>query len=65
MLTGHLGGTLTHGPNYLKILNYKSDTTLNNIPGNLDSIIVYKNIIQPIFKTNCYQCHNSQKTNEV
>ena len=64
VLTGHLGGTLTHGPNYLKILNYrKSDTTLNNIPGNLDSIIVYKNIIQPIFKTNCYQCHNSQKTN--
>ncbi len=67
LITGHLGGSLTHGSDYLV-------TPLNNIffkdsvattaikpVKNIEEAIVYKDVIQPILETKCYACHNSGK----
>ena len=63
LVTGHLGGTLTHGPDYLSqvFINENNDMT-SQIPSQPDSIIVYQHLIQPIFKAKCYDCHNSKKS---
>ena len=65
-LTGHFGGNLTHGPNYL--VEYgpeflKSDDYIGNL--NLseidpDSLHIYANIIQTILQNKCIACHNSE-----
>src|SRR5680860_409636 len=70
-LTGHQGGVLTHGQEYL--LTYAPDA-IKNIAGieledskrgfhpkNQDSVLIYKHIIQPIFEQKCTSCHNDDK----
>jgi uncharacterized membrane protein len=60
-VTGHLGGTLTHGEGYLT----KSSSTKNNIVlkpiRNVQQALVYADVIQPILQTKCYSCHNASK----
>lgn len=64
-LTGHLGGNLTHGSDYLlkygpKILkdNFEHpDSRLSQI--NPDSLKVFPDIIQPLIQRKCLACHNS------
>jgi uncharacterized membrane protein len=65
-LTGHLGGTLTHGADYL--FTIKSNLTQqpekgksNTPPQYSDNSIVYQDIIQPILKEKCANCHNESK----
>ena len=70
-VSGHLGGSLTHGESYLThyaphfiktIAGTKSqDKKLNlkDIPE--DSITVYPHIIQPILDNKCVSCHNLNK----
>lgn len=64
--TGHLGGNLTHGPDYL--LTYAPDfiksgnakqTTLPH--QDIDSIVVYDQLIHPILAVNCMNCHNGKE----
>ena len=63
-VTGHLGGQITHGTNFLSF----------NIIGNNDSITidakpiihvqeakVYRDIVQPILYRDCYGCHGPNK----
>jgi uncharacterized membrane protein len=62
--TGHLGGSLTHGSDYL--FNIKSNTlteknTNQTPPQYSDKSVVYKDIIQPILKEKCATCHNESK----
>ncbi len=66
--TGHLGGNLTHGSEYL--IEYAPDGVKKlfstaaariEIPQNPDSIVIYEHIIQPILKNKCYSCHNAEK----
>lgn len=63
IVTGHLGGTLTHGEGFLtKGLAIRSDSVQQAAPiANMDEAIVFKDIIQPILKTKCYNCHSAQK----
>lgn len=66
-IEGHLGGTLTHGPDYL--LEYAPSFIKNKLETkeeigktdftNQDSIFVYKDLIEPIFMEKCWACHNS------
>ncbi|GAB5521516.1 MAG: ribonuclease inhibitor [Rhodothermales bacterium] len=69
-LTGHLGGNLTHGEDYLfryapafvqrlAGLDLEPDANLSSDP---DSIIVYTDLIQPILDETCVECHNPNKT---
>ena len=70
-LTGHQGGVLTHGEEYL--LTYAPDA-IKNMAGfeiadskkgiqlkNQDSILIYKDIVQPMFVQKCTSCHNNDK----
>jgi len=66
-VTGHFGGTLTHGPGYLF---EKSPIWVKSLVGmdskadftaiDTDSLIVFRDIIQPIMDQKCSRCHNQK-----
>ena len=57
-LTGHNGGTLTHGKDYLKLPEFNSEVKLVNY----DSIHVFNNVISSILDSKCVKCHNPSKS---
>ena len=63
-ITGHLGGSLTHGANYLtEGLNSQGETgglALKPIP-NIQEAVLYRDVIQPILQSRCYSCHGESK----
>ncbi|RBQ06263.1 c-type cytochrome domain-containing protein [Pedobacter miscanthi] len=63
-VTGHLGGSLTHGSDYLtaplKSGAAKDGSAIPPIP-NVQEAFVYQNAIQPLLKNRCYSCHGSEK----
>ncbi|TAD92304.1 MAG: hypothetical protein EAY75_02960 [Bacteroidetes bacterium] len=64
MVTGHLGGSLTHGEGYLTnaIFGNKQPTPAQNKPiANVQQVLVYADIIQPILQSKCYSCHSANK----
>jgi uncharacterized membrane protein len=66
-ITGHLGGSLTHGSDYLtKPLAdvFGKDSVPNSIIKpipNVQEAYVYSDVIKPIFQTKCYSCHGVNK----
>jgi len=65
-LTGHLGGSITHGEGYL--LSFNSDEETGAHPSfkiqsvnDADSAIYYSDIIEPILRSRCYSCHSASK----
>ncbi len=60
MITGHLGGTLTHGEGYLTQSTKSSSTTIKPVT-DVQKAVVYVDIIQPILQTKCYSCHSAVK----
>jgi uncharacterized membrane protein/mono/diheme cytochrome c family protein len=65
IITGHLGGSLTHGEGYLTsglFRNDKANTNANSKPIiNAQEAILYADIIKPILQSKCYSCHNENK----
>jgi hypothetical protein len=62
MFTGHYGGTLTHGADYLTASFTNNSAGGNKKPiVNIKEAIVYKDIIEPILATKCYSCHGQSK----
>ena len=67
MATGHLGGSLTHGSDYLSkpfFRIFNSDTTENvtiKPLANVQEAFAYQDVVQPILRTKCYSCHNANK----
>jgi uncharacterized membrane protein len=65
ILTGHLGGTLTHGEGYLTKGVAKAEDGIvkgnKSMITNAQEALVYKDIIQPILKDKCYGCHSAIK----
>ncbi len=66
-VTGHLGGSLTHGPDYLTKAwentsgdSLESAITRKPIP-EVQEALVYNDIVQPIFESKCYRCHGPSK----
>ncbi len=57
-VTGHLGGSLTHGSNYL--WEEVAQETVR-IEEKVEDIQVFRQIILPIFKKKCIACHNAKK----
>lgn len=64
-ITGHLGGSLTHGSDYLTAAF--ADSTANDtlpvrkpIP-NVQQAVAYNDIIQPMLQSKCYGCHGPHK----
>ena len=64
VITGHLGGALTHGESYLSdpLFGEKEEATLA-LPDAVDSIGLYTHFIQPVLAKKCYACHNDKKQN--
>ncbi|WP_443938519.1 c-type cytochrome domain-containing protein [Pedobacter sp. MW01-1-1] len=60
-VTGHMGGSLTHGADYLSLSTASPDKNeLKPIP-NIQEAYLYKDAIQPILKSRCYSCHSAAK----
>lgn len=71
-VTGHLGGNLTHGSNYLTayapplvktVFGGENEDTFVEIPDKVDSIVVFDHLIQPVLNAKCVVCHNAKKSN--
>lgn len=66
LITGHFGGSLTHGSDYLTAygpFSSSSNTTNSDLdlPNSPDSILIYAHIIEPVLEEKCFSCHNDQK----
>lgn len=63
-ITGHLGGSLTHGSGYLtEGLNTVADSkgpAIKPIP-NVQEAALYSDAIQPLLQARCYNCHGPNK----
>jgi uncharacterized membrane protein len=67
-VTGHLGGSLTHGENYLverappflrsMFMEEAPESIFSGLPENPDSVIVFTHLIAPILIEKCTPCHN-------
>jgi len=66
-ITGHLGGSLTHGSDYLtqpfeNLFSNDSTAVIKRKPiANVQEVFVYSDVIQPIFQAKCYLCHSKIK----
>jgi hypothetical protein len=71
LATGHLGGGLTHGDNYLSehaplflkpILGgtSASSSIIEHQLFNPDTIVIYMHILQPVLHAKCASCHNEE-----
>lgn len=65
-ITGHLGGSLTHGKDYLTEYSPfqagASDTIVKHTPiTNIPQAQVYRDIVAPILQDKCRGCHNMSK----
>jgi uncharacterized membrane protein len=62
VLTGHWGGSLTHGPGYLTagLTPGASQPTLRTV-ADIPSAIVYRDMVQPVLHDNCYGCHSAAR----
>ena len=63
-LTGHLGGSLTHGPDYLSsAFDEGADTGVaaRKPIADIREARVYGDVIQPMLQTHCYSCHGPNK----
>jgi len=64
-LTGHLGGSITHGEDYLFDFATTEEVASPSFKvtsmAEIDSAVLYKDIIEPILSSRCYPCHSSKK----
>jgi uncharacterized membrane protein len=59
-VTGHLGGSLTHGEDFLSFEKEVAKPTLGPI-ADIQSAHAYYDLVQPIFEARCVSCHGSGK----
>lgn len=62
-ITGHMGGSLTHGSDYLtEGLNSgdEKETVMKPIP-NIQEAALYADVVQPLLQARCYNCHGANK----
>ena len=54
--TGHYGGMITHGENFLTLPTNKKELIIPENP------LIYQHIVAPILDNKCVKCHNPNKT---
>lgn len=63
IITGHLGGSLTHGSDYLSAA-FKNESikgpAIRPI-ANINEAVVYSDMVQPLLQARCYTCHGPNK----
>ena len=55
--TGHYGGTLTHGADFLQLTPPEQPHRIENA----QEAVVYEELVRPILEKKCYSCHGSGK----
>ena len=60
VITGHLGGTLTHGENFL-FAGLSSDEEVHLSTIDLQEAHLYEDLVKPILQNKCYNCHGTSK----
>lgn len=64
VITGHLGGSITHGSDYLtKTFTGESSAAVavrKPLP-NVQEAIAYADVVKPILESKCYSCHGASK----
>lgn len=61
-LTGHFGGSLTHGDDYLTAAwGPKEEGVAVKPIANVQEAAVYADVVQPLLQSRCYNCHGAQK----
>lgn len=61
-ITGHLGGTLTHGEDYLFSGSNESETTVKKpVINDIATAKVYADLVAPLLQEKCYSCHGASK----
>jgi uncharacterized membrane protein len=60
ILTGHWGGSLTHGPGFLTagLAPEAAQPTLRPV-ADIRSAVVYSSMVEPVLHDNCYGCHSA------
>ena len=70
LITGHLGGKLTHGPDYLTEhaprfikgwMGNEERGSQADLPANPDSVVVFTHLVKPILASKCMSCHDSDQ----
>lgn len=73
LITGHLGGNMTHGEDYLTAglpqpfakwfgIEAKKDTVqARKTIADINEAVVYSDLVQPVLSEKCYSCHSSKK----
>lgn len=56
VVTGHLGGNLTHGDDFLLSFSHAEAQRVA-----LEDAEVYRDLIRPVLQQKCYACHNADK----
>lgn len=59
--TGHIGGSLTHGETYLTEYAPFIGKEKLVIPTDINEVVLFDHVIQPILESKCASCHNSGK----
>lgn len=61
-ITGHTGGSLTHGADYLtKSVAASAEKKERKPIANVQEAVVYTDVVQPILEEKCYSCHNASR----
>jgi uncharacterized membrane protein len=66
--TGHFGGNLTHGADYLTqplqaLLGKEQKREVRKPITNIEQAVVYSDLVAPILENKCQKCHSSSKKN--
>ncbi len=63
ILTGHFGGSLTHGADYIFSSGNKNEEIIvpQKLIPDVQQAIAYTDIIQPLLQAKCYSCHGTAK----
>ncbi len=61
-VTGHYGGNLTHGSDYLtKYAPFTEKPVAITPPKTVNEVLLYQHVIRPILEEKCTSCHNESK----
>ena len=64
-ITGHYGGSMTHGADYLFAAagNIETDDPGIKLKAiqDVDNAVLYADLIQPILESRCYSCHSTRR----
>jgi uncharacterized membrane protein/mono/diheme cytochrome c family protein len=64
-VTGHFGGSLTHGEDYLTTFipfGDKQEDTKGRVLAKVEEAEVFTDVIQPVLRSKCQSCHRPGKT---